>query len=613
MRAPAAFLVLASLLSASPALAQIDIAGEWGSRIHEDLNHRGRGAELGDYSGLPLNDAGRLKATSWDASILSLPEEQAKPHPVQYHMRGPSTNLRILKVIRPYDQKFLGYRIEGLYGRADRMIWMDGRPHPPAWGEHYWQGFSTGKVVNDQLVVTTTHMKAGWIQRNGAPASYKSTLKEYFVRHGDLLMMTSILEDPVYLEEPMIRTMAWVLTPNLGIDARMYIDIADEIPERPKEYVPSYPLGTVHTDFAEEMRIPVEGMRGGSETLYPEFIPKLRKLVEALPKEGTTTKAPARGAGPIVPGRGAVESVGGHYTLPPDQVEVLQVKPNLYMLVGDSGNVTVQVGPDGVLVIDAGARMAAPALVKAIRRISDEPIRYLVNTNSSDASIGGNLAVIEAGGALKQPDAAGAVVADTADGVLVIAHENTANRMREVEPALPEEALPASTILGDRKDVFFNGEAIEVLSLPPGHSDGDVLAFFRVSDVVSAGAVIDTTGYPFIDVAHGGTSLGLLRALNRIIDITIPERNQMGGTRVIPGHGRLMNETDVVEYRNMLAIVRDRIEDLISRGMSLDQIKAVRPTLDYDGIYGATKGPWTTDMFITAIYNEFSKASQKGQ
>src|SRR5205085_2120764 len=150
---------------ATVAGAQIDISGEWGSRIHEDLNHRSPGPALGDYGGLPLNDAGRQKATSWDASILSSPEEQAKPHPAQYFMRGPGTNLRIQKTIDPFDQHLIAYTITGLYGRADRTIWMDGRPHPSQYAEHQWQGFSTGAVVNNKLVVTTTHMKTGVIQR----------------------------------------------------------------------------------------------------------------------------------------------------------------------------------------------------------------------------------------------------------------------------------------------------------------------------------------------------------------------------------------------------------------------------------------------------------------
>lgn len=266
---------------AAPASAQIDISGEWGSRLHEDLHHRGRGAQLGDYTGMPINEAGRLKATSWDASILSLPEEQAKPHPAQYHMRGPATNLRITKVLDPFNQELIAYRIEGLYGRADRIIWMDGRPHPPAYAEHLWQGFSTGRVEDNKLVVTTTHLKAGWVNRNGVPASAKSTMTEYFVRHGDMLTLMSIVDDPVYFEEPLVRTMTWMLHANLGVDNRMIFEIVDEL-AREGDYVPAYPLGTKHDGFAKEYGIPFEATQGGRETLYPEYIPKLREMLREM-------------------------------------------------------------------------------------------------------------------------------------------------------------------------------------------------------------------------------------------------------------------------------------------------------------------------------------------
>src|SRR5687768_3655910 len=172
---------------ATPAVAQVDLAGEWGALngVSEDQPHRNPGATLGDYTGLPINDAARQKARSWDASILSQPEAQAKPHPVQYSLRGGGgPNLRIVKVVDPLTGRLIAYQFNGLFGRADRVIWMDGRPHPSEYAEHTWSGFSTGEWVDGKLKVTTTHMKMGVIQRNGVPTSPRGTMVEFWMRHG---------------------------------------------------------------------------------------------------------------------------------------------------------------------------------------------------------------------------------------------------------------------------------------------------------------------------------------------------------------------------------------------------------------------------------------------
>ncbi|HZM60837.1 MAG TPA: MBL fold metallo-hydrolase, partial [Vicinamibacterales bacterium] len=167
-------------------------------------------------------------------------------------------------------------------------------------------------------------------------------------------------------------------------------------------------------------------------------------------------------------------------------------------------------------------------------------------------------------------------------------------------------AWPTETFFGEDKEIFFNGEAIQLI-YQPGHTDGDVLVFFRRSDVVASGDLFLTSTYPVIDPKNGGSVQGVIDGLNRLLDITIPKDKEEGGTYVVPGHGRLADEADVVEYRDMLTIVRDRIQDLIGMGKSLADIKAARPTLDYDGRYGATSGPWTTEMFVEAVYRNLSK------
>jgi hypothetical protein len=232
MRPAACLVVLFVTLGGAPASAQVDLSGQWSGRYHEDQEHRIPGPELGDYLGLPINDAARLKADSWDASILSLREHQAKPHPSTYSLRGPA-NIRITKVFDPVTQETIGYEIFGTFGQATRTIWLDGRAHPPSYAAHTWAGFSTGRWVADQLVVETTHLKVGWIQRNGVAHSDQATMTEHFMRHGDLLTVVSIVRDPVYLEEPFVRSTNWVIDPRQEV-TRTQFDVVDEVASHPK-------------------------------------------------------------------------------------------------------------------------------------------------------------------------------------------------------------------------------------------------------------------------------------------------------------------------------------------------------------------------------------------
>lgn len=279
--------IVAMLAVASPALAQIDISGMWATQMHEDQPHRVPGAELGDYTGLPINEAARQKASSWDASVLSLPERMAQPHSPHYFMRGPGPDMRIQQRADPVTGELVAYTIEGVFGRNDRMIWMDGRPHPSAYAEHTWDGFSTGRIVGSQLVVTTTHMKYGIVQRNGVPSSPKATMTEIFTRHGDMLMMLSMIEDPAYLEEPMVRSQHWLLSSNIRPDERWVFEIVDEIADRTPGTVPHLPLGTKQDTFAKDHGLPFEATQGGRATTYPEYELKLRELLRSLPPSPT--------------------------------------------------------------------------------------------------------------------------------------------------------------------------------------------------------------------------------------------------------------------------------------------------------------------------------------
>jgi glyoxylase-like metal-dependent hydrolase (beta-lactamase superfamily II) len=257
-------------------------------------------------------------------------------------------------------------------------------------------------------------------------------------------------------------------------------------------------------------------------------------------------------------------------------VPVLHVQKNVYMLPTSSANVTVQVGNDGVLVVDTGTAALAPRVLAAIRTISNEPIHTIVNTHLHAEQTGGNEALIKVRGA---------------QAVRVMGHENTFNRMIDAAAAansnVPRAALPTNTYFTASRDFFLNGEAIVLHHAADAHTDGDTIVHFRGSDVVSTGGVFTPDRYPVIDLQNGGTVNGVIAALNRVLEITVPARYQEGGTYVVPGHGRLCDEADVVEYRDMVTIVRDRVQDLIEKKMTLSQVQAARPSRDYDGEYGA--------------------------
>jgi hypothetical protein len=259
---------------AFPAFAQIDFSGEWAPRFHEDQPERGPGPEIGDYLGLPINDAARLRADSWDASLLTLPEHQCKPHPSDYGMRGPA-NTRIWKEVDRETQQLIAYHTHISWQAPERTIWMDGRPHPPEFAAHTWQGFSTGNWDGDVLTITTTHLKNGWIRRNGVPRSEKAVVTEHWLRHGNYLTWMVIINDPVYLTEPFVRTTDFMLDVQQNI-APYPCESVVEV-DRPIGLVPHHLPGTntFLTEFANNHKLPEQAARGGAETMYPEYRQKI--------------------------------------------------------------------------------------------------------------------------------------------------------------------------------------------------------------------------------------------------------------------------------------------------------------------------------------------------
>ena len=261
----------------------IDLSGEWAPRFHEDQPERIPGPDIGDYLGLPINAAGRLHADSWDASLLTLPEHQCKPHPADYSPRGPA-NLRLWKEIDTATQQVVAWHTHISWQAPERTIYMDGRPHPPEYAAHTWQGFSTGEWEGEMLKVTTTHLKMGWIRRNGIPRSDTATLVERFVRHGNVLTLISWINDPVYLEEPFVRTTNWELDPRQNI-APYPCQIVVEV-DRPQGTVPHHLPGTnpFLKEFPAKFALPAEAARGGAETMYPEYQLKLQTMKKAAAK-----------------------------------------------------------------------------------------------------------------------------------------------------------------------------------------------------------------------------------------------------------------------------------------------------------------------------------------
>ena len=292
MRYVLVFLMI--LATAGPAFAQVDIAGEWNRDNHEDQPHRAPGAELGDYTGHPINAAARQWAESWDASILSQPEQQARPHPAQYSMRGPGPGVRIQKIVDPFSGRLIAYTVAGMFGRADRVIWMDGRPHPSEFAEHTWGGFSTGVWEDGKLKVTTTHMKQAFINRNGLPSSHKGVMTEWWIRHGTRMTLVVMVDDPVYLDEPMVRTNDFSWNPGQNVNAGAPFETVDELGDKPRGWVPSWPIGTRHTEFADRFNLPFEATRGGKESLYPEYMKKIEEMRKAQPARSTASSSPSQ-------------------------------------------------------------------------------------------------------------------------------------------------------------------------------------------------------------------------------------------------------------------------------------------------------------------------------
>ena len=572
----------------------VDLTGYWTPPMHEDALERGGGSELGDYAGFALNEAGRLWALSYDPSRVTLRHHQCDAYVSPYQMRA-TGNFHVWEERDPHYHRLVAVHVWGQTTEGHRVIWMDGRPHPPAWAPHSFRGFSTGKFVGNVLVVETTHMKQGWLRRNGTPQSDQASMVDYFVRHGDHLTNVTVVTDPVFLSEPEVRSNDYYR--NIA-DHRNWLyacDDGEQITGRKPDYVPHYLFGTqpFGNEFEKVYKLPLISGKSGAASVYPEFMAKMKTATDA---DGLALLKPEAGK--------ANETSKAVDPNPNDgQIHVLPLRNNVYLFVGDGGNVIAQLGEQGALIVNTGAGKMTDKIIDAIRKLApDSFIQFVANTGYQSDYTGGNGKFNQAG---RDPSLVGSFFSnahpEAGNTATLIAHQNTQNYLNDL--MYPEEALPTDTFLEERRRKFHNDDSIEMFWEPHSVTDGEAIVVFRRADVIATGDIFNTTSYPLIDLKRGGSVQGEINALNDILGRTVYEHEEDGGTIVIPGHGYVCNEHEVLEYRDMMVIIRDRVLDMIKKGSTLQQVKAARLTADYDTRYGKNTGAWTTDMFVEAVYN----------
>jgi cyclase len=610
-----------------------DIAGEWRLDQGEDPGQP-PGA---DYLGLALNEAGRLRADSTPESYWGTPEYQCRPHSAPHQWRGVG-GARILKELDPISRDILGFRVQFMRS-LDRPIYLDDRPHPPAWAPHSWSGFSTAEWEGQTLKITTTHLKDGFLKRGGSQTSDMLTMTEYLTRHDDILTIVQVVDDPIYLEEPYVLSITYSYDPNAGpstenCSGNPYAENGGT----DRHHVPHFLPGqnnAIGEFIKTENWIPFEAIRGGVKTIYPEYRAVLNK-----------TATTAAITVPVSKSANDEKKAIADQSPRDGQVHVLPVQGNIYMLVADGTNITASIGRDGISVVNTGSAQMSEKILAALNDLSKNTVnapmpntcfgancpsafgqpawsspyfnafiasprppqgmRFVFNTSASPEHAGGNEKIAAAANFKRAGGAGGFgdAVRQLGTSATIVARQEVLDRLSNSKPAAPEGAWPTDTYFDEfyKLTEYVNGEPVILYHAPAANTDGDSFVLFRHSEVIAAGNLLSSISYPVIDVEKGGTINGVIGGLNSILDVAVPEYRGQGGTWIVPSHGRLSDTADVASYRNMLVIIRDRVADLKKKGMTLEQVKAARPTLDFDGRYGAITGSWTTDMFISAVY-----------
>jgi len=614
-----------------------DISGEW--RLENNEADTTAQPPLGDYTGIPFNDAGRMRADTTAESIWGTPEYPCRPHSAPHQWRGLG-GARILKEQDPLTREVKVYHIQFMRS-LDRPIFMDGRPHPPAWAPHSWTGFSTGEWVGNTLKITTTHLKDGYLKRGGPQTTDVYGMTEFLTRHGDLLTIVTVVDDPIYQDEPYVESTTYNYDPTSSVNTETCSGSSfAENGGSDRHHVPHFLPGQ-NSALGEWLKaqpwIPAAAARGGVKTTYPEYqsVMSGKLTVDALSVPSSRSAASAAK-------RIADQS-------PKDgEVHVMPLQGNVYLLIDDGTNITASIGQEGVLLVNTGAAQMSDKLLNAVNQLANSavtppapnscfgancpgawgwsspfvnavissppparPIRYIINTSASPEHVGGNEKLAQAGFFPRGGNFGGAVDS-IGRQASIVAHENVLNRMSAPAgkvAAAPATAQPTDTYFDDmyKLSAYFNGEAVILYHAPAANTDGDSLVFFRHSEVISAGNIFSTVSYPVIDVEKGGSIQGVIDGLNHILDLAVAEYRSQGGTWIIPSHGRISDTADVASYRNMVTIIRDRVRDAKRKGMTLEQVKAAKPTMDFDGRYGSTTGSWTTDMFVDAVYRSLQE------
>jgi len=534
----------------------------------------------------------------------------------------------------------------------DERAWP---PHAPAAGDAgSITGFSTGEWIGNTLKITTTHLKDGFLRRGGPQTTDMYAMTEFLTRHDDILTIVTVIDDPIYQDQPYVHSTTYTADLNNRVNMETCNGSFAENGGTDRHYVPHFLPGENAGALTEwitkgglitggarnpanaEDWVPLVAARGGVKTLYPEYRSTLNGSVTverlAVPASRSAVSA---------------EKTIAAQSPRDGQVHVLPVQGNVYMLVADGTNITASLGPDGVTLVNTGAAPMSDKVLAAVTQLASTvvapaatntcygahcpgrwgwsspyinavitspapapPIRYVINTSAAPDHSGGN-AKIATSGSNTRSGGFGAAV-ETVEGAAVLAHENVLSRLSTPAGnagAPPAAALPTVTYFDEfyKLPAFFNGEAVIVYHAPEASTDGDSYVYFRRSDVISTGDIFSTVSYPVIDVAKGGSVQGVIRGLNAILDLAVAEYRSQGGTWIIPGHGRLSDTADVASYRNMVVIIRDRVQNLIEKGMTLEQVNAARPSMDFDGRYGSESGPWTREMFIEAVYRNLQE------
>jgi cyclase len=625
----AAGLLLSAGLAMVPVAAQqnspVDLTGTWVWVNHEDASNRYRGVDPGGrYEGLTINDAARMRGDTYSEEWVSTsPLLQCRP-------RGPTYQpyaldpVQIDKQLDPISRQIAAYRITVHKTAGARMIWLDDRPQPSRYAAHSWEGSSTGTFKGPVLEIRTTHLKESILTRNGIPSSFRATVIEQLYLDEPYLHWVFTVIDPDYLTEPLVRSGLYVRSPTQQLPPYPCQAEDNLPPDARKSYkVPHYLPGENPwlTETAFKFKAPLPAWRGFAETLYPEWY--------ALGKTLAPPAAPDLVLKPVynddsthVAERADAQPARA---LPPGDVEPLHVAGNVYLIAGAGGNIAASIGGDGVIMVDTGVAPATDKVLAAIRQAAsrlrppDNPesaspfnstwqathvfaepkIRMIINTNDNPDHVQGNAAIRRSpmfgplgdGPAYQLGTSSGSSQQN-------LAHVNVQQRMLEANAA----NAPTDTYFADRYTLyrFFNGQAVQIFHMPNAVTDGDSIVWFRASDVIATGDIYNSDVYPPIDVSRGGSIDGAIEALNKVLDMSVTEYMSQGGTMIVPGHGWVSDSGDVGYYRDMLMIVRDRVQSLIDKGMSLQQVKAAKPTMDYDPLYG--RQPKVTARFVEAVY-----------